>query len=76
MTGVSPPSFIRGVVHQMGHPPNQTYRLYDDTTITRRQRNLIAITNWLSQTVIMFSRSKHLTVLYRYSQLLYIDIFH
>ena len=74
MTGVSPPpSFIRGVVHQMGHPPNQTYRLYDDT---RRQRNLIAIANWLSQTVIMFSRSKHLTVLYRYSQLLYIDIFH
>lgn len=60
----------------MGHPPKQTYRLYDDTTITRRQRNLIAIANWLSQTVIMFSRSKHLTVLYRYSQLLYIDIFH
>lgn len=57
----------------MGHPPNQTYRLYDDT---RRQRNLIAIANWLSQTVIMFSRSEHLTVLYRYSQLLYIDIFH
>lgn len=56
----------------MGHPPNQTYRLYDDT---RRQRNLIAIANWLSQTVIMFSRSKHLTVLYRYSQLLYIDIY-
>ena len=32
MTGVSPPSFIRGAVHQMGHPPNQTYRLYDNTT--------------------------------------------
>lgn len=76
----------------MGHPPNQTYRLYDDTTT-----QLDAIANgyqWLSLTgcqtdyqasrwryppsctVVMFSRSKHLTVLYRYSQLLYIDIFH
>lgn len=60
----------------MGHPPNQIYRLYDNTTTTQRQRNLIAIANWLSQTVIMFSRSKYLTVLYRYSQLLYVDIFY
>lgn len=73
MTGVSPPPhllgawYIRWDIHQT--------KLTVYMTI-RRQRNLIAIANWLSQTVIMFSRSKHLTVLYRYSQLLYIDIFH
>lgn len=74
MTGVSPPPhllgawYIRWGIHQT--------KLTVYTTTTWRQRNLIAITNWLSQTVIMFSRSKYLTVLYRYSQLLYIDIFY
>lgn len=76
MTGVSPPPhllgerYIRWGIHQT------KLTVYMTIHDTRRQRNLIAIANWLSQTVIMFSRSKHLTVLYRYSQFLYIDIFH
>ena len=75
MTGVPPPHllgawYIRWGIHQ------SKLTVYMTTHDTRRQRNLIVIANWLSQTVIMFSRSKHLTVLYRYSQLLYIDIFH
>ena len=67
MTGVSPPPpLIRGTVNQMGHPPNQIYRLYDNTTtqldaIANGYQTDYQVGKWRyppSWTVVMFSRNK------------------
>lgn len=88
MTGVSPPPhllgawYIRWGIHQTKLTVYMTIRRQrqlDCNLLSLIYQTDYQVGKWRyppSWIVVMFSRSKHLTVLYRYSQLLYIDIFH